>query len=206
LIDVNGTLYGTTEIGGVYSTNYCGLGCGTVFAITPSGTEKVLHSFGNGKDGTYPLSGLVEVNGSLYGTTRGGGSGPCSRYVLGCGTVFSITAGGKEKVLYSFVGGVDGDGPEAALLNVNGTLYGTTAFGGVNGSGCSTLGCGTVFSITLSGHETVLYNFKGTPDGSEPISGLSYVKGKLYGTTSNGGRSGSGCRGRGCGTVFSITL
>jgi uncharacterized repeat protein (TIGR03803 family) len=33
LIGVDGTLYGTTEVGGA-STN-CGSGCGTVFSVTP---------------------------------------------------------------------------------------------------------------------------------------------------------------------------
>jgi uncharacterized repeat protein (TIGR03803 family) len=199
LIDVNGTLYGTTEIGGDYSNRYyCGLGCGTVFAITPSGKEKVLHSFGNGKDGTYPLSGLVEVNGTLYGTTAYGGSGPCDRYLVGCGTVFSITPGGKEKVLHNFAGTAsDGEGPFAGLTNVGGTLYGTTYRGGAYGDG-------TVFSITLSGHETVLYSFMGGQDGAGPQSGLNYVNGTLYGTTYSGG--GNGCKaGYGCGTVYSIT-
>jgi uncharacterized repeat protein (TIGR03803 family) len=192
LIDVKGTLFGTTTSGGAYRTSYCG--CGTVFTITPSGKEKVLHSFGNGKDGTDPEAALVEVKGTLYGTTSTGGSATCSsRY--GCGTVFSITPGGKEKVLFSFSGG-DGDDPTATLLNVNGTLYGTTGGGGAYNDG-------TVFSITRSGHETVLYSFKGGQDGAEPQSGLSYVNGTLYGTTSFGGAH--GCSGQGCGTVYSIT-
>jgi uncharacterized repeat protein (TIGR03803 family) len=194
LIDVKGTLYGTTPVGGAYSTYYCGLagspGCGTVFTITPSGKEKVLHSFGgfgNGADGTDPVTALVEVKGTLYGTTESGGSGACGK--IGCGTVFSITPSGNEKVLFSFSGG-DGYEPQATLLNVNGTLYGTTLR--------SSYGLGTVFSITLSGHETVLYTFKGGQDGAYPESGLSYVNGTFYGTTSSGGASNDG-------TVYSIT-
>jgi uncharacterized repeat protein (TIGR03803 family) len=196
LIGVKGTLYGTTQYGGAYSTYYCGIygsrGCGTVFTITPSGKEKVLHSFGNGKDGTNPDTALVEVKGTLYGTTSDGGSGTCGR--TGCGTVFSITPSGREKVLYSFNGG-DGDGPEATLLNVNDTLYGTTVVGGAYNDG-------TVFSITLSGRETVLYSFMGGQDGSQPFSGLSYVNGTFYGTTYFGGVN---CAPDGCGTVYSIT-
>jgi uncharacterized repeat protein (TIGR03803 family) len=184
--NVGGTLYGTTDYGGAHSNT------GTVFSITPGGKEKVLHSFGNGEDGAEPETALVEVNGTLYGTTFGGGA-------HGQGTVFSITPSGTEKVLYSFVGGNDGASPAAALLNVNGTLYGTTAFGAVYGSGCSTYGCGTVFSITLSGHETVLHHFMGGQDGSQPYSGLSYVNGTFYGTTFFGGA-------HGLGTVYSITL
>jgi uncharacterized repeat protein (TIGR03803 family) len=183
LIDVKGTLYGTTPDGGAYSTYYCGRngapGCGTVFTITPSGKEKVLHSFGNGTDGADPGTGLVEVKGTLYGATDGGGA-------YNDGTVYSITPGGKEKVLNS------SHGASATLLNVNGTLYGTTTLGGA-------YGYGTVFSITLSGYETVLYSFKcGGQDGCYPYSGLSYVNGTFYGTTSLGGAHNDG-------TVYSIT-
>ena len=49
--------------------------------------------------------------------------------------------------------------PMAGLINFNGTLYGTTMSGGANCS--SSGGCGTVFTITTSGAETVLYSFKG---------------------------------------------
>jgi uncharacterized repeat protein (TIGR03803 family) len=77
LIDVNGTLYGVTSNGGSVS---CGVkygdihGCGTVFSITTSGTESVLHSFGRPRDGKYPYGGLINVNGTLYGTATAGGS------------------------------------------------------------------------------------------------------------------------------------
>jgi uncharacterized repeat protein (TIGR03803 family) len=154
--------------------------------MTASGKEKVLHSFGNGKDGTEPETALVEVNGTLYGTTSYGGA-------YGAGIVFSITPSGRETVLHTFTYG-DGAVPTATLLNVNGTLYGTTAAGGADGYG-------TVFSITLSGNETVLYSFKGFQDGELPYSGLSYVNGKFYGTTNLGGAQ-TGCCG--FGTVYSI--
>ena len=132
LIDVKGTLYGTTGAGGAYS---CGSkGCGTVFSITPGGTEDVLHSFGNLADGTLPQASLVELNGKLYGTTTSGGA-------YDQGTVFRITPGGKEKVLYSFEG-ANGAQPLAGLIDVSGTLYGTTSAGGAYGDG-------TVFALKL---------------------------------------------------------
>ena len=68
LIDVNGTFYGTTQNGGY--------GWGTVFSITPSGTETVLYSFGAAPDGETPLASLIDVDGTLYGTTSEGGSIP----------------------------------------------------------------------------------------------------------------------------------
>jgi len=182
LLNVKGRLYGTT-VGG-------GAGSGTVFSVTPSGKEKVIHSFDGPGDGGYPYGTFINVNGTLYSTTAGGGT-------MGYGTVFSVTPSGTETVLHSFGGSQDGSDPYAGLLNVNGTLYGVTSMGG--GAYCSSRGCGTVYSITTSGNETVLYSFKGgSGDGVLPTAVLVDVKGTLYGTTSRGGVNGDG-------TVFSVT-
>jgi uncharacterized repeat protein (TIGR03803 family) len=183
LLDLNGTLYGTASGGGKY-------GEGAVFSLSTSGREKLLYSFkGGGNDGTGPVGGLTAIKHTLYGTTKGGGA-------YGDGTVFSITPTGTETVLHSFDGS-DGKYPVATLLNVNGTLYGTTKEGGAyRGTG---YGDGTVFSITLSGHETVLHSFGSGSDGAYPESGVIDVNGTLYGTTFSGG-------GYGGGTVYSITL
>ena len=183
LIDVKGTLYGTTFIGGAY-------GWGTVFAITTGGAEKVLYSFTRGSDGAWPKAGPADAGGTLYGTTSQGGGGR--------GTVFSITPSGILKTLYTFRGG--GGYPVAPLIDVKGTLYGTTEYGGTycHQSGYF-VGCGTVFSITPSGAEQVSHNFGGPGDGAFPIAGLIDVGGTLYGTTKGGpGPSGLG-------TVFAIT-
>ncbi|MGB8909033.1 MAG: choice-of-anchor tandem repeat GloVer-containing protein [Candidatus Cybelea sp.] len=158
-----------------------------------------LYSFKGGDDGAQPFAGLIELNGTLYGTTAYGGTG-CSSS-SGCGTVFESTTSGQETVLYRFQGGKDGANPYAGLVDVNGALYGTTARGGTGCSGSG--GCGTVFKITTSGKETVLYSFKGAPDGLAPIANLTVLNGTLYGTTRAGG---TGCsRSSGCGTVFRIT-
>ncbi len=196
-IDANGTLYGTTSSGGAY-------GGGTVFAIDPgTGAETVLHTFGSGADGATPLAGLIDVKGMLYGTTADGGSN--TNCGSGCGTVFSVNpATGAETVLYSFCGRqscTDGAMPEASLIDVKGTLYSTTSFGGAN---CNRkyAGCGTVFSVDPStGAESVLYSFcsrKKCADGSYPFASLVDVKGTLYGTTQYGGAGGGG-------TVFAVT-
>jgi uncharacterized repeat protein (TIGR03803 family) len=194
LVNVNGTLYGTTVLGGAYGPRHKSGGFGTVFSITPSGAETVLHRFTGAQDGKRPGAGLIEVNGRLYGTTAYGGRGHCTNYYhRGCGTVYSISTTGEEKVLHSFTGGSDGSYPRAALTNVNGTLYGTTTEGGALGSGY-----GTVFTITPSGKETVLHSFGASKDGAFPEAGLIDVNGTLYGTTTFGGR-------RRAGTVFRIT-
>jgi uncharacterized repeat protein (TIGR03803 family) len=146
LTNLNGVLYGTTVQGGGTGCpiNSFNNGCGTVFKITKKGVETVLYSFQGGSDGSSPWAKLVDVNGTLYGVTAGGGSGPGCRiiYSSGCGTLFSITPEGVEKVLHVFgVVATDGTVPMARMLNVGGTLYGTTSQGGK-------YGFGTVFKFT----------------------------------------------------------
>jgi uncharacterized repeat protein (TIGR03803 family) len=183
LIDEKGMLYGTTSIGGAYDD-------GTVFAIDPkTGTETVLYSFGKGVDGMAPVAGLIDIKGTLYGTTALGGS-------FRGGTVFALDPKtGAEILLHSFaVNGKDGAEPEAPLVNVNGKLYGTTYEGGTTFNGA-------VFSLDpKSGKETMLYSFCSAQyctDGQYP-SGLSNVSGMLYGTTYYGGAHNGGA-------VFAIT-
>jgi uncharacterized repeat protein (TIGR03803 family) len=185
LINVKGTLYGTTAKGGSHNA-------GTVFSITKSGGETVLHSFGGRNDGVQPFAPLINVNGTLYGTASAGGAHEA-------GTVFSITPAGNEKVLYSFGTSIlDGAVPYAGLIDVKGMLYGTTSQGGEYDVCLGRLSCGTVFSITTSGTERVLYSFgRQTDDGFYPVASLVQFHGALYGTTSQGGTYGRG-------TVFSV--
>jgi uncharacterized repeat protein (TIGR03803 family) len=160
---------------------------------------KVLHTF-HGKDGSFPTGSLVrDSSGNLYGTTGGGGSGGCDGY--GCGTAFKMNNAGKEVWLYSFKGTNEIDPTAGLLRDASGNLYGTTEFGGKITQTCGGVqggGCGTVFKVDKNGQETVLYKFKGTPDGYNPQALL--VKdplGNLYGTTYEGGVDGLG-------TVFKI--
>jgi uncharacterized repeat protein (TIGR03803 family) len=193
LVNVNGTLYGTTQYG-VSSSNY-----GTVYSVTTAGKFKILHNFtGSPNDGAEPAAPLLNVNGTLYGTTVYGGSGKN-------GTVYTVDATGKEKVLYNFQGGSDGALPFSGLIDVNGTLYGTTLQGGGNHVGCSPsyAGCGTVYSISTTGSEKVLYSFGGSgtfggASGASPSAGLLEMNGALYGTASSGGSDGLG-------VVFSLS-
>lgn len=176
LINVGGTLYGTTYYGGLY-------GAGTFFSITTSGSEKVLYSFTDGSAGGFPNGRLIDMDGTLYGTTSGGGDGGGG---YGYGTVYRISTRGAEKVLHSFAGGPDGRLPAAGLVDVNGMLYGTTQYGG-GGSCYSGEGCGTVYRLSKAGAEKVLYNFDRDGDGKTPWGELIEVKGVLYGTTYVGG-------------------
>jgi uncharacterized repeat protein (TIGR03803 family) len=176
----SGDFYGTTSNGGTS-------GNGTVFKVTSGGVETALYSFAGGTtDGRYPASLIQGSDGNFYGTTALGGTS-------NEGTVFKITAAGAETVLYSFAGGTDGSQPQAALIQgVDGNFYGTSLGGGVHGKG-------TLFKVTPSGIETLLYSFTGGTDGGEPQAALiKGVDGNFYGTTSAGGASGQG-------TVFRLT-
>jgi uncharacterized repeat protein (TIGR03803 family) len=178
-IDGAGNLYSTANAGGAS-------GYGAVFEVNKNG-ETVLYSFAGGSDGAYPEGGLIKDGvGNLYGTTTAGGG------VADAGTVFMVTTGGVEQVLYAFPGGENGAVPEAGLArDTQGNLYGTTTSGGAYGKG-------TVFRLTApkSGSqwtETVLYSFGSGSDGAIPVAGITLAKGKiLYGTTSAGGAYGYG--------------
>jgi len=189
---------------------------GTVFQLKPphkiSGvwTHTVLHSFGSGNDGANPYAGLTrDGEGNLYGTTIFGGNVGCGFAAATCGTVFEVkpphTKGGawREAVILEFpAGGRGGFGPYAGLaLDGKGNFYGATEFGG---DGTCNYGCGVVFRLKpppgKNGGwlETVLHNFEGGSDGTNPAAGLILDRqGKAYGTTSYGGSGGTG-------TVFRI--
>jgi uncharacterized repeat protein (TIGR03803 family) len=157
-------------------------------------TFSVIYNFNGGNEGGFPLAGLVmDAAGNLYGTTNVGGSSG-----IGFGVVFKMTDSGQETVLYNFLGGTDGANPEAGLLmDSAGNLYGTTYAGGA-------YGLGTVFKVSPSGQETVLYSFRGgTTDGANPQASLIMDrKGNLYGTTCAGGAFGAGT-GASCGPAGS---
>jgi uncharacterized repeat protein (TIGR03803 family) len=175
LILRNGSLYGTTTIGGAY-------GAGAVFKLKANGEEKVLHSFTGGADGANPYAGLVRDSaGNFYGTTANGGA-------YNAGVVFKVDATGTETVLYSFTGGKDGANPHGSVLRDSaGNLYGTTAGGGAHKAGA-------VFKVNTTGAETVLYSFtRAGEHGKWPSAGLVRDSaGNLYGTTPNGGAYNAG--------------
>ena len=200
--DPNGNLYGTTAAGGPYDC-FEGGGCGTVFEVSPDGTETTLYAFTGAADDGQPYGGVVrDAEGNLYGTTaQSEDLGPQP------GTVFKLTPSGVEMQLYSFLGGKDGSGPEAAVsMDSKGNLWGTTYYGGKEA--CYDLlenGCGVVFKVTKSGKETVRHKFTGGKDGAYPTSGLiEDAQGNLYGTTYYGGSGTCTGQANGCGVIFKI--
>jgi len=182
----DGNFYGTTADGG---TN----GFGTVFRITPGGTLTSLFSFSS-TNGARPQGGLVQgQDGNFYGGGSVGGIAPQR------GTIFKITTNGVLTELFHFHF-TDGEQPVTRLIQSNdGTLYGTTLFGGFTGGDPLSSGLGTAFRITTNGVFTSLVTFQGT-NGSNPYASLVIGNdGNLYGTTFQGGPGGGG-------TIFRIAL
>jgi uncharacterized repeat protein (TIGR03803 family) len=145
--DKAGNLFGSTAAGGNTGCNFGVPGCGTVFEISPNGTESVLYQFKGGSDGAYPVDGLVmDKAGNLYGTTYYGGETACSGQ--GCGTIFKLAQDGTETVLHSFAHPKsEGTHPLTGLLrDTAGNLFGTTPMDG-RLRNCI-LGCGTVFELS----------------------------------------------------------
>lgn len=159
-------------------------GSGAAFLpSTSSANYSVVYEFKGRTDGFSGINDLVDIDGTLYGATASGGNRGC--YIQGCGTFYSLTTSGHKTLLYRF-GGAHGIGPSGELIHRGKQIYGVTMSGGAVNRFCPK-GCGTVFEINTSGVERVLHSFTGT-DGEEPIGGLLMSGGKLYGTTSAGGR------------------
>jgi uncharacterized repeat protein (TIGR03803 family) len=196
IVDHTGSLYGTTYDGGTqdYGTVYRLSRAGSGWTVTP------LYSFLGGTDGAYPVADVAfGPNGTLYGTTSGGGNG-------GYGTVFNLRPPASvcktvlcpwtETVLYRFTGGSDGGFgnfpygyADVLVFDRAGNVYGTTPNGGA-------YGYGVVFKLTQSGGswtESVLWSFTGGDDGANPLSGVIFDSaGNLYGTAESGGTHGEG--------------
>jgi len=140
--------------------------------VAQAQTFTVLHTFTGGQDGSNPLAGVsMDQAGYLYGTASVGG--------LGYGTVFQLAHRGSNWLLnplYQFQGGSDGYYPEAGItIAPDGTLYGTTFYGGINTPAClqgAVQTCGTVFHLRPPANacktalcpwtENLVYEFTGT--------------------------------------------
>jgi uncharacterized repeat protein (TIGR03803 family) len=199
LLDKQGNLYGTTELGGAY-------GAGAIFEVSPPATpggdwtEVVLLSFQQSSTAARPYGKLVmDAEGNLYGTTSLGGTDH------NAGAVFELvapkTAGEhwSASVLYN-LDPVYGATPGPDILLRNGVIYGTTQIGGSSGNG-------TVYQLARKAGvwtATFLHSFSGS-DGMLPYGGLiADSAGNLYGTTVNGGDT-TDCAPLGCGTVYELS-
>jgi uncharacterized repeat protein (TIGR03803 family) len=191
----DGHVYSTTQLGGMH-------GAGSIFNLVPRlslcktaecfWTENVIHDFQYAPDGAYPAGGSLiwDQQGTLYGTTSGGGN-------FGWGTVYEIAKSQNswnETPIHSFSDGYDGANPQSGVVfDNNGNLFGTanTAGGMCRYKG----GCGTIFELTPNGggwEISILYTFSGNNDGAFPGGVIFDSAGSLYGTTQSGGSGSSG--------------
>jgi uncharacterized repeat protein (TIGR03803 family) len=155
--------------------------------------EKTIHYNGGEQTGG---NLVMDRNLNIYGATNNAGAN-------GTGSVWEMhryrpNQRRKFRLLYSFGASGSGDGafPQSGVIIVNGTIYGTTGFGGTND-------VGIVFSLTKSKNdqwqETILYSFTGGNDGGAPLGQLIQDKqGHLYGVCLRGGTQGGG-------VVFEVT-
>jgi uncharacterized repeat protein (TIGR03803 family) len=179
-------LYGAATTGGTY-------GAGVIFELTPTaGGEwdfRTLYSFHGQPDGSFPYGGLLKAaSGKIYGTTYYGGQN-------GIGSVYELTprATGewRERLIYSFHNGSDGNSPISNLVfDATGDLLGTTSEGG--------LGSGTIFKLAPAGSnqwtESVVHAFAGPPDGGFSYNGMVVDPfGNFFGATVHGGDADDGC-------------
>jgi uncharacterized repeat protein (TIGR03803 family) len=174
------TLFGTASAGG-------NSGLGVIFKINTDGSGfAVLKHFAGGSDGAEPRARLVLSDTVLYGTTYATNANP----PYGAGTVFKVnTDGSGYTVLHQFSSASDGAGPAGPLLLSEGTLYGTTTWGGL-GPGS---GGGTVYGVGTNGSGfAALKYFTGGSDGELPTGPLALYGRTLFGATHGGGTSGDG--------------
>jgi uncharacterized repeat protein (TIGR03803 family) len=159
----DGHLYGAATTGGAF-------GSGVVFELTPTQVGewdfKTLYSFRGQPDAVFPYGALLfDRSGNIFGTTYYGG-------INGLGAVYQLaprpTGEWRERVLYSFQAGSDGNSSISNLVSdAAGNLYGTTSEGG--------LGSGTIFKLTRQGGtwtESIPHSFQDSPDGAFPYAGM----------------------------------
>jgi uncharacterized repeat protein (TIGR03803 family) len=185
-LDASGNLYGMAYNG----AHDFGLVFKLVKGSNGTFTEKILHTFSGGTDGSAgaaaPLT--VTASGNVFGVSQ------WNLFEL----IPNANGTWTEKILHAFNGGTDGAYPQSGLtMDASGRLYGTTDLGGVHH--------GTVYQVTQGSNgawtEKVLHKFTATAgDGLSPnFETLSIdSKGNLYGTTSSGGINGNG-------VVFEVT-
>jgi uncharacterized repeat protein (TIGR03803 family) len=134
LMDEAGNLYGTTSGCGSYYY-------GTIWKVSARGKETILHNFaGTPSDGCTPYAGVArDSKGNLYGVTTACGAN------FYYGAVYELSAKGKFTLLHSF-DGTDGYYPLGEVWRTtDGTLFGTTYYGGTGNCRVYYSTCGTVW-------------------------------------------------------------
>jgi uncharacterized repeat protein (TIGR03803 family) len=186
--DANGNLYGTTLGNGEDG------GAAVVFKVDPNGQETTF-DIASPNACCFDSPVAVDAEGNIYGMSPYGGTPDCGLVEgnLGCGTLFKLSPSGKFTVLHTFKG-KDGIQPEGGVvLDAEGNIYGTALYGGnlkcdYPGWGMNKQeGCGTIYKLDPSGKFTILHNFTGPHDGSDPLGLIIDSAGNLYGIADSGG-------------------
>jgi len=182
IFDSSGNMYGTTYEGGTHSE-------GNVYEFSPQSgggwTESILYNFDDGTDGGYPVAGVIESAGALYGTNFVGGTGSQ-------GVLYQLTPAGPpwtEETLANF-GGSAGYQPYATpIVDQSGNLYGTTESGGPGDSG-------TVYEVSQADGSwsfSSVYVFGGSHPACNPYAGVTLgANGNLFGVCQAGGANNDG--------------
>lgn len=172
----DGLLYGAALV----SNNW-----GTLFRISTDGTFfQVLRDFTNDLNGGTPQGTPTQgPDGRIYGTTFRGGQ-------FGAGVIFAVNPDGSGyTVLHALNPATDGTNPQAGVYAAaDGTLYGTTTFGGAFGSG-------TLYKLSPDGTGfVVLLHFStSNPEGRNPFNAVPTISGgRLYVTAGFNGSGGAG--------------
>jgi uncharacterized repeat protein (TIGR03803 family) len=145
-IDGAGTLYGTTQNGGVVNGR-CLDGCGTIYELSLNNglwSYTSLFEFNNGQGVSFfpTAPPLPDSAGNLYGTAESGGGG--------CGAVWRFTMGTKLWGEIDYPGSHDPPGlcgpVGTPIVGRFGAFYIASGGGGAQSKQCSR-GCGTVFAV-----------------------------------------------------------
>ena len=205
VMDANGDLLGGTSDGLIFQLSPDGSGGFDYQGIYVSNTGETYVGFALSSDGH-----------TVFGIASSGGGSPAG------GTLFSLASGCRAcgarqtvqyTLLHTFCSGggncVDGNGPDAIVLDPQGDVFGITESGGANPAppGVPASGAGTVFEYTHAGSFLTLYNFcaqANCADGGNPLGSLMMNNGLLYGTTSFGGSTAN--LPTGAGVAFEMTL
>ncbi len=183
-------IYGTALVG------ECGSHpCALVYGLGARHTPTQLASVAGAANGGQVTSGVIlDAAGNFDGTTPHGGK-------FNQGQIYQVDSTGPPRVLYSFTGLADGGHPYSGVVSdPEGNLYGVTASGGDN---LCPFGCGVIYKVDMSGHETVLYRFLGGSEGFAPNAVIRDAAGNFYGTAA-GGTSNAVCPLGTCGIIFRL--
>jgi uncharacterized repeat protein (TIGR03803 family) len=199
----DGSLYGTTYYGGTSGCLY-GLGCGTVFKLSPppsicptvscEWTKTTLYEFTGQVDGEYPLGQITfDQAGNAYGTAS---NSLLDQYD---GSVFELSPSGGGwtfNLLYAFPAPPAAGYPDGGVVfDSQGNLWGVNGYGGADDCSSDDYNCGSIFKLSPSSSgwtATNVFQFN-TGTGGHPIGTLvSDQSGNFYDTLDTNGPYGGG--------------